>query len=91
MDFQFANKSELDYGVTIHELCAAEGLAIYTKANCHKESMTCLEFTGYLIKTLLLYLCFQGMNIYLSLSEKIGLFKLNQEEKHSIIMQQLRK
>ena len=39
MDFQFANIDELNYGVTIHELCSAEGLAIYTKANRHKESM----------------------------------------------------
>ena len=39
MDFQFANVSELNNGVTMHELCAAEGLAIYVSANRMKESM----------------------------------------------------
>ncbi len=38
MNFQFANPSELNFGVTMHELCAAEGLAIYMKANRLKES-----------------------------------------------------
>lgn len=37
MDFQFANKSELEFGVTMHELCAAEGLAIYINKNRHNE------------------------------------------------------
>jgi len=39
MNFQFANASELNNGVTMHELCAAEGLAIYVSANRMKESM----------------------------------------------------
>ena len=39
MNFQFANVSELNNGVTMHELCAAEGLAIYVSANRMKESM----------------------------------------------------
>lgn len=38
MNFQFANPSELSFGVTMHELCAAEGLAIYMAANRMKES-----------------------------------------------------
>ena len=33
MNFQFANKSELENGVSMHELCAAEGLATYVSAN----------------------------------------------------------
>jgi len=39
MKFQFANPSELNFGVTMHELCAAEGLAIFVSQNRMKESM----------------------------------------------------
>jgi hypothetical protein len=39
MTFQFANVSELNFGVTMHELLAAEGLATYIKANKAKESI----------------------------------------------------
>ena len=39
MNFQFANVSELNNGVTMHELCAVEGLAIYVSANRMKESI----------------------------------------------------
>jgi len=48
MNFQFVNVSELNNGVTMHELCAAEGLAIYVSANRMKESMkkTAQEFAA---------------------------------------------
>ncbi len=38
MQFRYANISELNHGVSMHELCAAESLASYIKAN-PKEKM----------------------------------------------------
>jgi hypothetical protein len=50
MQFNFVNLSELNNGVTMHELCAAEGLAWYVNENRAKESMvkTEAEFAGIL-------------------------------------------
>lgn len=41
--FNFANASDLQHGITMHELCAAEGLAIYVSQNNAKESMVKTE------------------------------------------------
>ena len=36
--FKFANPSELQFGISMDELLAAEGLAIYISKNRHTES-----------------------------------------------------
>lgn len=37
--FKYADINELNFGISMDELCAAEGLAIYVSENRFKESM----------------------------------------------------